>query len=82
MAGQDPRGSIFIDPIAYADQDAWHSVARELRREAPVLRVEAEGYTPFWAVTRYEDVEDMVARVEHSGHGQMIGHRSPSGDHD
>ena len=23
---------------------------------APVLRVEADGYTPFWAVTRYDDV--------------------------
>ena len=52
----DQRGSIFIDPVAYADQERWHAVAAELRREAPVLRVEAEGYTPFWAVTRFEDV--------------------------
>jgi cytochrome P450 len=52
----DQRGSIFIDPVAYADQERWHSVAAELRRDAPVLRVEAEGYTPFWAVTRFEDV--------------------------
>ena len=56
MAGEDHRGAIFIDPLAYADQESWHSVAGRLRREAPVLRVEAEGYTPFWAVTRYEDV--------------------------
>jgi cytochrome P450 len=59
VAGQDPRGSIFIDPVAYADQETWHAVARQLRREAPVLRVEAEGYTPFWAITRYEDVFDV-----------------------
>jgi len=52
----DPRGAIFIDPTAYVDQEAWHAIARELRAEAPVLRVEAEGYTPFWAVTRFEDV--------------------------
>jgi cytochrome P450 len=52
----DERGSIFIDPLAYADQKRWHAVAAELRRETPVLRVEAEGYTPFWAVTRFEDV--------------------------
>jgi cytochrome P450 len=56
LLATDPRGMIFIDPVAYVDQDAWHATARELRAEAPVLRVEAEGYTPFWAVTRYEDV--------------------------
>ena len=56
MTDQDPRGTIFIDPVAYADQETWHATARSLRRDAPVLRVEAEGYTPFWAVTRYEDV--------------------------
>jgi cytochrome P450 len=52
----DPRGAIFIDPVAYADQDAWHAAAAALRADAPVLRVEAEGYTPFWAVTRFDDV--------------------------
>jgi cytochrome P450 len=52
----DPRGSIFIDPMAYADQQMWHAVAADLRKSAPVLRVEAEGYTPFWAVTRFDDV--------------------------
>ena len=31
-------------------------MAAELRAEAPVLRIEEEGYTPFWAVTRHEDV--------------------------
>jgi cytochrome P450 len=52
----DTRGMIFIDPLAYVDQPAWHATAAELRAEAPVLRVEVEGYTPFWAVTRYDDV--------------------------
>jgi cytochrome P450 len=56
MTHPDPRGQIFIDPTAYADQERWHAVAAELRSQAPVLRVEEEGYTPFWAVTRYEDV--------------------------
>jgi len=52
----DPRGEILVDPTAYADQERWHAIAAELRTHAPVLRVEKEGYTPFWAVTRYEDV--------------------------
>ena len=56
MSYPDPRGEIFIDPTAYADQGRWHAVAAELRAQAPVLRVEEEGFTPFWAVTRYEDV--------------------------
>jgi len=56
MTEPDQRGTIFIDPLAYADQQAWHEAAADLRRTAPVLRVEADGYTPFWAVTRYEDV--------------------------
>jgi len=55
MTHPDPRGAIFIDPTAYADQAHWHAVAAGLRAEAPVLRVEEEGYTPFWAVTRYDD---------------------------
>ncbi len=56
VATGDPRGSIFIDPTAYADQGRWHQVAADLRATAPVLAVTAEGYTPFWAVTRFEDV--------------------------
>ena len=60
----DPRGMIFIDPVAYTDQEAWHAVAEDLRENAPVLRVEAEGYTPFWAVTRYQDVFDVSRHNE------------------
>ena len=56
MNKPDPRGEIFIDPTAYADQERWHALAAELRSQAPVLYVEQEGFTPFWALTRYEDV--------------------------
>jgi len=65
MATPDPRGDIFIQPAAYADQGAWHAIAAELRSEAPVLRVEEEGYTPFWAVTRHEDVFRVARDNEH-----------------
>ncbi len=61
----DPRGTIFLDPTAYADQEHWHEVARDLRDHAPVVRIEAEGYTPFWAVTRYEDVFKVSRDNEH-----------------
>jgi cytochrome P450 len=64
IACNDQRGLIFLDPAAYADQEGWHAVAAELRDDAPVLRVEAEGYTPFWAVTRYEDIFDVSRHNE------------------
>ncbi len=56
MTEIDPRAEIFLDPVAYADQERWHAIAKELRNEAPVLRVEANAYTPFYAVTRHADV--------------------------
>ena len=60
----DPRGAIFIDPVAFTDMTRWHEVAQELRRESPVLRVEAEGWTPFWAITKYADVQEVSRRNE------------------
>jgi len=65
MTPSDPRGAIFLDPAAYADQAHWHAVAAGLRAQAPVLRIEEEGYTPFWAVTRHEDVFAVALDNEH-----------------
>ena len=60
----DDRALIFLDPKAWADMDAWHAVARDLRENDPVLRVEAEGFTPFWALTRHADVFDVSRRSD------------------
>ncbi len=65
MSEPDTRGMIFLEPTLYADQEAWHAVAAELREDAPVLRVEVEGYTPFWAVTRHADVFAVSRDNEH-----------------
>ena len=65
MSPSDQRGEIFINPAAYADQEHWHAIARDLRDNAPVLRIEEEGYTPFWAVTRHEDVFRVSRDNEH-----------------
>jgi cytochrome P450 len=56
--------TIFTDPKAYADAARWHSVAARLRREDPVARIEAEGYDPFWAVTRHADVIEIERQPE------------------
>ena len=58
----DPRGVIFIDPDAYTDPTEWHRVAAELRAESPVVRVEAEGWEPFLALTRHADVLEVSRR--------------------
>jgi cytochrome P450 len=63
-AATDPRGLIFITPAAFADMDRWHATAAELRREAPVIRVEANGWTPFWAITRHADVFEVSRRSD------------------
>lgn len=49
-------GHIFVDPQAYADPEAWHRAAARLRREDPVPLVEADGFAPFYAVTRHADI--------------------------
>ena len=64
MTGTDPRGLIFITPEAFADMEQWHDTAAELRRESPVLRVEAEGWTPFWAITSHADVFEVSRRSD------------------
>ncbi len=60
----DPRGLIFISPPAFADMETWHATAAEIRRDDPVMRVEAEGWTPFWAVTRHADVFEVSRRSD------------------
>ena len=36
--------------------DAWHEQIDEVRRHSPVLQVEADGFVPFFALTRHSDV--------------------------
>jgi len=52
-------GRIFVSPQAYVNLETWHATATRLRRESPVLRIEAEGIDPFWAVTRHTDIIDI-----------------------
>ena len=40
----------------YATHGYPHEAWTQLRRESPVHRFELDGYDPFWAVTRYDDI--------------------------
>jgi cytochrome P450 len=55
-------GTMFTSGSAYVDEDRWHAMAAELRRNTPVLRVEVDGYRPFWALTRHADVMEIERR--------------------
>ncbi len=56
-AGQ--AGRVFMDPAAYADEGRLHEALALLRRESPVHWVQAEGFNPFWAITRHADVAEI-----------------------
>ena len=60
----DPRGLIFITPHLFADMAEWHRVAAEIRRDDPIMRVEAEGWPAFWAVTTHADVFEVSRRSD------------------
>jgi cytochrome P450 len=56
LAIRPDAGELFVDPAAWVDMDQWHERAAEVRRSTPVLRVEADGFAPFHALTRHSDV--------------------------
>lgn len=51
--------SIFTDPNRYLEIDSWHRTAAWLRQNDPVHRVEAEGFAPFYALTRLADITEI-----------------------
>ncbi len=60
----DERGLIFVDPQQFADMENWHRQAQQLRESNPVAYVEADGWTPFWAVTKHSDVFEVSRRSD------------------
>jgi cytochrome P450 len=52
-------GLSLTDPAAYTNEGRLHEALTLLRLQAPVHRVEADGYDPFWAVTRHADVMEV-----------------------
>ena len=60
----DEAARVFTDPTAYADNERFHSACALLRREAPVHRVEVDGFYPFYALTKHADVMEIERQHE------------------
>jgi len=59
-----PPTRILVDGTAYQDLPRWHRAAELLRRAPALPRVEAEGFQPFWAVTRHAEVAEIERQHE------------------
>jgi cytochrome P450 len=46
-----------VDPARYARDGYPHALWARLRAEAPVARIDAPGFEPFWAVTKHADIQ-------------------------
>jgi cytochrome P450 len=55
---------IFTDPQRYLDLDSWHRTAAWLRKHEPIHRVEADGFEPFYAITRHADIIEIERQPE------------------
>lgn len=60
----EEAGRVFTEPAAYADDERFHAACSLLRREAPVHRVEVDGFHPFFAVTKHADVMEIEKQHE------------------
>jgi cytochrome P450 len=48
-----------ITPDSYGESGYPHEAWTRLRREAPVCRMQTEGFEPYWAITRHADIRDI-----------------------
>jgi cytochrome P450 len=58
-ASVESLGSIFADPVAYADPERWHAAAKRIRDESPILKVTLADFPEFWAITKHSDVMEI-----------------------
>jgi cytochrome P450 len=61
-----------VDPERYAEHGYPHAVWTRLRAEAPIARIKAPGYEPFWAVTRHADIMQISSQPLRFSNAQGI----------
>jgi len=62
MIDIDPND--LVDPVRYATGGYPHAVWTRLRAEEPVAYVKADGYEPFWAITKHADIMAISSQPE------------------
>ncbi|SDP07275.1 cytochrome P450 [Afipia sp. GAS231] len=66
QAQQRKLSSIDVsDPRLYQD-DTWHELFAQLRRDDPVHYCEASPFGPYWSVTRYDDI--FAVELDHANY--------------
>jgi cytochrome P450 len=55
---------LFVNPASYTDEAALHAALALLREKAPVVRIEHPSFRPFWAVTKYADIVEVLRNHE------------------
>jgi cytochrome P450 len=58
----DNIGALIVSPKAYATQKPLMAGFRWLRQNNPLALIEAEGFDPFWTVTRHADIVEISRR--------------------
>jgi cytochrome P450 len=58
----DEIGALLVSPKAYATQKQLMAGFRWLRHNKPLALIEAEGFDPFWAVTKHADIVEVSRR--------------------
>jgi cytochrome P450 len=65
---------LIVSPRAYAEQTTLYQGFRWLRANNPIGRVEVDGYDPFWAVTKHEDILEISRQNDlfHNGDNATV----------
>src|ERR1700753_1627124 len=65
------------DPKAWADVDAMHGLLTALRTFHPLSIAEAEGFDPFWVVTKHADILEVSRQNDQFLSGARSAVRAP-----
>ena len=68
-----------VDPARYARDGYPHAAWTRLRERAPVVKLEPEGFYPFWAITKHADIIEVASQPERfsSACGITLGAHKP-----
>lgn len=69
MTDLNTIAELVVSPKAHAERTELDEAFAHLRAEAPLVKLEPEGFYPFWAVTKYDDIKEIEQNHEifHNG---------------